>query len=72
MVSETLKSSQGRRRGVFDGVAVLAASPVATFLTLLLELLLSLGVSEAETESDAIMVDWEAVKVLDDPLSDLP
>ena len=40
---------------MLDRVAVFSASPVATFLTLLLELLLSLGVSEAEEQLHAIM-----------------
>ena len=56
---------------MLDRVAVLAASPVATFLALLLELLLSLGIGEAEAESDAIVVDLKTVEVLDDSLSDL-
>ena len=54
---------------MLDRVAVFPAAPVTTFLALLLELLLSLGVGKAEAELHAIMVDWEAMEVLDGSFS---
>lgn len=71
MMRTTLKSCECRRRGVFDGVAVFAAAPVATFLTLLLELLLSFGIGKSKAKLDAIVLDWEGVKLSDDTLSSL-
>lgn len=56
---------------MLDRVAVFSAPPIATFLTLLLELLLSLGIGEAKTESDCIVLNPKAVKVFDDSLSNL-
>ena len=56
---------------MLDRVAVFSAPPIATFLTLLLELLLSLGIGEAKTESDCIVLNLKAVKVFDDSLSNL-
>ena len=59
------------RRSVLNRVVVFAATPGATFLALLLELLLSLGVGEAKEEFDAIGFDREVVVFFDDLLSDL-
>ena len=56
---------------MLDRIAVLLASPVATFLALLLQLLLSFGVSETEAELDAIMLVEHAVVLSDDTLGDL-
>ena len=50
---------------MLDRVAVFAAAPGATFLTLLLELLLSFGIGEAEVELDATVLIDNAMKVLD-------
>ena len=56
---------------MLDRVAVLSASPIATFLALLLQLLLSFCVSEAEAELDAIMLVEHAVVFSDDTLGNL-
>jgi hypothetical protein len=56
---------------VLDRVAVFAASPATTLLTLLLELLLSLGVGKAKVELDAIVISGNAVEVPDDSFCDL-
>lgn len=56
---------------MLDRVAVLAAAPISAFLTLLLELLLSFGVGEAETELDACLLAEEAVVFSDDTLGNL-
>jgi hypothetical protein len=56
---------------VLDRVAVLAASPVATFLALLLQLLLSLGIRESKVQLDAIMLALHGVKLADDMLGDV-
>jgi hypothetical protein len=50
---------------VLDRVAVFAAAPGSTFLTLLLELLLSFGIGEAEVQLDAAMVIDSTVEILD-------
>ena len=50
---------------MFDRVAVFAAAPGATFLTLLLELLLSLGIGKAQVELDPTMIVDDTVEVLD-------
>lgn len=54
---------------MLDRVAVLAAAPVATFLTLLLQLLLCLGVGEAEAQFDTGLLAEEAMVLADDTLS---
>jgi hypothetical protein len=46
-------------------VAVFAAAPGATFLTLLLELFLSFGIGETEIELDAAVIIDDAVEILD-------
>ena len=56
---------------MLNRIAILAATPVATLLTLLLELLLSFGVGEAEIEFDTIMFNKDAVELLDDTLCNL-
>ena len=50
---------------MLDRVAVFAAAPGPTFLTLLLELLLSFGIGEAEVQLDATVVIDSTVEVLD-------
>jgi hypothetical protein len=50
---------------VLDRVAVFAAAPGPTFLTLLFELLLSFGIGEAEVQLDATVVVGSTVEVLD-------
>ena len=42
---------------MLNGVAILAAAPMAAFLALQFQLLLCLGVSEAKKELDAIVLD---------------
>ena len=69
MARDTLEACHGWRWSVFNRVAVLAAAPVASFLTLLLELLLSFSIGEAETEFDAGLLVEEAVVFADDTLS---
>lgn len=71
MAGHALHAVEDRRRCVFDRVAVFTASPAAAFLTLLLELLLSLCVGKAKIELDTVMVGCDAVEVLDDSFSDL-
>jgi hypothetical protein len=56
---------------VFDRVAVLSTTPIATFLTLLFELLLCFGVGEAKEELDTIMFGGDAVIFLDDTLRNI-
>ena len=56
---------------MFDRVAVFTASPTATFLALLLELLLGFCVREAKVELDTGVLNRDAVVVLDDSFSDL-
>lgn len=56
---------------MLDRVAVFTASPVATLLTLLLELLLSFGIGESQAKLDTIMIDEVGVILSDDTLSDL-
>jgi hypothetical protein len=68
-VQAALHSIEDWRWGMFDRVAVFTASPAATFLALLLKLLLSLCIGEAEVELDACVVNRETMKVLDDSLS---
>lgn len=53
---------------MLNRVAVLSATPIATFLTLLFELLLSFGVGKTEEEFDSVMVGEHAVILLDDTL----
>jgi hypothetical protein len=50
---------------VLDRVAVFAAAPGPTFLTLPLELLLSFGIGEAEVQLDATVVIGSIVEVFD-------
>jgi len=59
------KTFDGRGRRVLDRVAVFTAAPVATFLALLLELLLSFGIGETEEKFDASLLVREAVEFLD-------
>jgi hypothetical protein len=68
LLAETLQATNGRRWSVLDRVAVFAAAPGPTFLTLLLELLLSFGIGEAEVQLDATVVIDSTVEVLDYPL----
>ena len=56
---------------MLNRIAVLAASPVAAFLALLLELLLSLCVGKAEAELDASLLIEGTVVLSNDSLSDL-
>jgi hypothetical protein len=65
LLTETLQATNGRRWSVLDRVAVFAAAPDPTFLTLLLELLLSFGIGEAEVQLDATVVIDSTVEVLD-------
>ena len=51
-----------------DRVAVFAAAPGATFLTLLLELLLGFGIGKAQVELDAAVIIDDAVEILDHTL----
>ena len=53
---------------MLDRVAVFAAAPGPTFLTLLLKLLLSSGIGEAEVEFDATGIFENAMKVFDHTL----
>lgn len=71
MVIHALKSSQSRGRGVLDRVAVFSAAPVAPFLTLLFELLLSLGVGKSEEELDAVMFGHDRMELFDDTFSNV-
>jgi hypothetical protein len=50
---------------VLDRVAVFAATPGPTFLTLLFELFLRFGIGEAEVQLDATVVVGSIVEVLD-------
>lgn len=72
MVAHVLKASQGRRWGVFNRIAVFATAPVATFLTLLLELLLGFCVGESKEQLDTIMVGEGGVVFFDDTFGNLP
>jgi hypothetical protein len=56
---------------MFDRVAIFAATPGTTFLTLLLELLLSFRIGEAEIELDAAVIVGDAVEILDHALCNL-
>lgn len=56
---------------MLDRVAVFAAPPATTLLTLLLELLLSLGVGKPKVELDAIVISCDTVEVSDDPFGDV-
>lgn len=71
MAVDVLKASQSRRGSVFNRVAVLSAAPIATFLALLFELLLSLGVGKTKEEFDSIMIREHAVVLFDDTLRDI-
>lgn len=71
MTTHALHAVEDWGRSVFDRVAVFTASPAATFLTLLFELLLSLCVSEAKVELHAVVVTCDAVEVFDDSFSDI-
>jgi hypothetical protein len=53
---------------MFNRIAVLPTAPIPTFLALLFELLLSLGVGKTKEEFYAIMVSEHAVVLLDDTL----
>ena len=55
---------------MLDRVAVLAATPIATLLTLLLELFLSFSVGKAKAELDTVVFIVDTMEVLDDSLSD--
>ena len=68
MVTHALQAANARRGSMLDRVTVFAAAPGATFLALLLELLLSFGISEAEVELDATVIVDDAVEILDDAL----
>jgi hypothetical protein len=50
---------------VLDRIAVFAATPRPTFLTLLFELFLRFGIGEAEVQLDATVVVGNTVEVLD-------
>ena len=50
---------------MLDRIAVFAATPGATFLTLLLELLLSFGIGKPQVELDATMIVDNTMEVLD-------
>lgn len=65
-VSNLLESSEGWRRSVLDRIAVLAAAPGATFLRLLFQLLLSLGIGETKVKLDSVMLDNECMKLSND------
>ena len=56
---------------MLDRVAVLAASPVATLLALLLELLLSLGVCKAKEQLDGVAIVVNRVVFSDDTFSNI-
>ena len=56
---------------MLDRVAVLLTSPVASFLALFFQLLLSFGVCETEAELDAIMLVEHAVVLSDDTFGNL-
>lgn len=56
---------------MFDRVAVFTASPAAALLTLLLELLLSLGVGEAKIELHTVVIGSDTVEVLDDSFGNI-
>jgi hypothetical protein len=56
---------------VFNRIGVFAASPVASFLALLLELLLSLGVGEAKAQLDTVALTEHAVVFTNDTFGDL-
>jgi hypothetical protein len=71
VLNATIESRHVGRRGVFHRVAVLSAAPVATFLALLLQLLLSLGVGKTEAKLDTIMLDKVAVVLADDTFGNL-
>lgn len=69
--AKVLETSHRWRGSMFDRVAILAATPSTSFLTLLFELLLSFGICKAEIELDAIVLDLCAVKLFDDSFSNL-
>jgi hypothetical protein len=68
LLTETLQATNSGRWSVLDRVAVFAAAPGPTFLTLLLKLLLSFGIGEAEVQFDTTVVIGSTVEVLDYPL----
>ena len=70
MVRDTLETCHGRRWGMFDRVAVLAAAPVASLLALLFELFLCFGVGESKAQLDTGGLAEGAVVFPDDTLSD--
>ena len=56
---------------MLDRIAVLAAAPVASFLALLLELLLCLGIGEAEAELDRVVLNYIAVELANNTFRNL-
>ena len=56
---------------MLDREAVFPASPVATLLALLLELLLGLGVGEAEEQLDIVTFVEDGMELSDDTFGDL-
>lgn len=56
---------------MLNRVAVFTATPVATFLALLLELFLGFGIGKTKEELDAVMFGEDRVEFLDDMLCDL-
>lgn len=69
MTGDALQTSHGWRRSVLNRVGVFTASPVAAFLALLLELLLSFGISEAKTKLDPVTLAENAVKLANNTFS---
>jgi hypothetical protein len=69
--ANVLESADSWGRGVLDRVAVLAAAPGSTLLTLLLQLLLGLGIGKAKEELDAILLRCDTVVLFDDTFCDI-
>ena len=71
VVGNTLQTTHRWRRSVLDRVSVLMRTPRTTFLALLLELFLRLGICKAKIQFDPINVGCDTVEILDDSLSNL-
>lgn len=69
MVAHVLQSSQGWRRGVFNRIAVFSTAPIPTFLALLFQLLLGLGVCKSKKKLDTIVFCQNRMEFSDDTLS---
>lgn len=54
---------------MFNRVAVFTTAPVATFLALLFQLLLGLGIGKSKEQLDAVVVGQNRMELSDDTLS---